>query len=210
MKTVSKLIGGLIGFAMIGMAGTANATLVLDITGGIASPGDRDFTLGWAFRVNSAITIDGLGIWDEGSNGLNPSVEVALWENSGQTLLRSTTVTSGSTPVASALAAGQWLFEDVAALLLTPGDYTIGYFRPADTDVFRLSLFTTIPEITHLGHRSLQGPSLTFPTSGGLPARFFGPNLRLSETAQLPEPSTLALFLIALGGLGFMVRRRVG
>ena len=55
--------------------------------------------LGWQFQVNSAVTMDGLGIFDDAVfRGLSESHQVGLWDNSGN-LLASTTVTIASTHV---------------------------------------------------------------------------------------------------------------
>src|SRR5262245_5459172 len=105
----------------------AQADLVLDLApGGTATPCggcSGGVTYGWSFSVRNAITIDGLGIWDAGANGLGqPSVQIGLWSSAG-TLLASTSVTDASTQVASANLAGEWLFESIAALTLGAGDY---------------------------------------------------------------------------------------
>ena len=42
---------------------TVNASLVMDFTGGQGGTDNRDYTLGWSFSVNTAITVDGLGLW---------------------------------------------------------------------------------------------------------------------------------------------------
>ena len=87
MKTwVKSLLGAA---TLVGaLVSPAQAELVLDLTpGGTATPcgtcsGGRTF--GWAFSVRNAIEIDGLGMWDAGSNGLGqPSVQVGLWSAAG-------------------------------------------------------------------------------------------------------------------------------
>src|SRR5262245_12458608 len=98
-------------------AATTNAsTLGLDITSNtqVFAPGVFD-NVGWQFSVSAPITIDGLGLFDVNPAGLAESHQVGLWTDSG-TLLASATVTSGSTSVASASAAGDWLFADIAPL----------------------------------------------------------------------------------------------
>ncbi len=67
-----KLNAALVIFSATLVSAPVSATLVLDITGGSTATDSRDFTLGWRFQVNSAITINGLGIWDENSDGLIP------------------------------------------------------------------------------------------------------------------------------------------
>lgn len=189
----------------------AAAPLALDLTGANsanncnpqANPG---CTVGWAFQVNSPILVFSLGFFDLGPNGLADSHNVGLF-NSGGTLLASTTVTNGSTPVASAFGAGRWLMNDIAPIQLNPGTYTIGAFvLNQSPDLFlTLATPTTIPNITYLGGRAeFSVSSLVFPTSGpfeGFEPSIFGPTF----TAQtVPEPTTL---LLLGGGLVAVARR---
>src|SRR5580692_5423432 len=118
----------------LGLAGTtplAHADLVLDLqTGGTVGGCSFDCinggqTFGWAFTVNSTITVDGIGVFDVGAGPLGGSTQAGLW-TAGGTLLASATISDSSTPVASASADGQWLFENFAAITLTPGDYVLG------------------------------------------------------------------------------------
>ena len=155
-------------------AGWSHAESVFDITGGSAKTDSRDATIGYEFRVDAAIAINGLGVWDEDSDGLTVPLVVALW-NSGGTLLESTTVSNSSSPEASANTDGRWLFEDVPQLTLNPGNYVAGYFRPGNSDEWRFDLgFTTIPEVAYVRGRELLGNSLQFPTSTHGFDRHFG------------------------------------
>ena len=200
-------------FLAVGWAAQpANADLILDLnTGGSATAcggcGGPGQTYGWSFRVTNAISIDGIGFWDAGSNGLGtPSVAVGLWTSSG-TLLRSATVTDLSTVVASASADGRWLFEDVLSLILDPGDYLIGgVFLPTVPLAQTNAPFVTDPDITLLqGRQSVAFSGFAAPTSAfNFP--IFGPTLRTADA--IPEPATLGLFGVALFGLGALRRRR--
>ena len=91
----------------------------------------RNFTLGWAFSVNEALTLDALGAWDRDADGLNKFETVSLWTSAGA-LLSSVVVDNTATAVAPAFAtntAGQWLLADVADIFLGTGDYVIGADR---------------------------------------------------------------------------------
>src|SRR4051812_33929566 len=102
------------------------STLGLDVTSDtqIFAPGVFH-NIGWQFSVDAPITIDGLGLFDVNPAGLAESHQVGIWDNSG-TLLASTTVTSGSTFITSASNAGDWLFADIAPIVLVPGTYVTG------------------------------------------------------------------------------------
>ncbi len=195
-------------------AGLANAGTILDIEDGFSVTDPGSFTLGWHFTVNSAVTIDGLGLWDEGSDGFSKAsgYTVALWENTGGSLLTSVIVDNASTATASASPYGQWRFSDVAALNLGIGDYSVGYLHDVRDDAWRYG--TTIlsePGITYIGSFENSGAVLTLPNdpSFALQDGHFGPNLRLvSSISSVPEPSTYAMMALGLLGIAGMRRRQ--
>src|SRR5437660_1734543 len=110
------------------------STLGLDVTSDtqVFAPGVFH-NIGWQFSVNAPITIDALGLFDVNPAGLAENHQVGIWDNSG-TLLAQTTVTNGSTLVASASNAGDWLFADIAPIVLLPGTYVTGAFFATSAD----------------------------------------------------------------------------
>ena len=52
------------------------------------------YTLGWQFKVNTAIDVTALGVFDSGQDGLVESHDVGIWDSTGN-LLVSATVQSG-------------------------------------------------------------------------------------------------------------------
>jgi hypothetical protein len=177
---------------------SADLVPLLDITGGgQASVPLADAVGGWAFHIDSPITIAAIGLWDEGKLPLEIAHDVGLWK-SDQTLLWVATVDNNSIPVASAFAGGQWVFTNIPTLQLQPGDYVLGAVwgdAIIGADPFRIN---TTAVISGIGYTSacatflLPSPELVFPDCGGgslSNASFFGPNLAVAT----PEPSSLAL-----------------
>ncbi len=167
-------------------------------------------TLGYVFNVSSAVTIDGLGVYDAGSDGLNNTHELALWDNGGA-LLRSASVGAGATASdVSASEAGRYLYSDVATLTLNPGTYIVGgLFEVGDTDhvVFGAGgIFSNDAGAAYAGSAWINTGALQFPTNQlGSSDRYFGPTLRLASTA-VPEPGVVVLLIFGLVGI-FFVRR---
>ncbi|MBE0658392.1 MAG: PEP-CTERM sorting domain-containing protein [Bryobacteraceae bacterium] len=190
-----------------------NAALGVDLTGGgtptsCGSCGVNGATVGWSFSVNSPITIDGLGVWDAGSNGLGvSSVPVGLFTSTG-TLLASVAVTDLSASVASASPEGSWLFEYFAPLTLTAGDYVIGNVFWDLAPLAQIdSTYTTIPEITLLGGvQGTEDAGFMAPINPFL-VPVFGSTMSIQDAA-IPEPATMALMGLGLAGLAAFRRRR--
>jgi hypothetical protein len=197
----------------LGWAGNATAGLILDITssdgtatscsGGCSAAGT---TYGWAFTVNSPITVDGLGIWDFDADGIGPDVTAGLWLDGGALL--ASAVISSSSALEFTNSAGGWRFEDIVELVLEPGNYVIGAANyPNTPSAYVDPAFATIAEVTYTGSRfhTFAGQGLVRP-DGAFFLDIFGPNLRLAESAEIPIPTTL--FLLGLGLAAFTFSRR--
>lgn len=192
----------------------AASELALDFTRAFDRAPIASSNYGWAFTVTAPITVDGLGLWDAGSDGLIEKHEVGLWsenfEAPGPVLIASEDVSNNdSAPVPSMFSGGQWVFSTIAPLTLQPGSYIIGAtYRagsPGAYDPFvsdALPVFTA-PGVDYGSTREIHNtPTLTCPTDFGLNEHngFFGPNFRV-----VPEPSAATL---AGAGLLFASSRR--
>lgn len=86
-------------------------------------------TIGWQFNVLSPTSVDGLGWFDQGLDGLQQEHEVGIWNSAGS-LLASAIVQAGTTDPLDGL------FRTVAItpLILSPGSYTVGgmYYAKGD------------------------------------------------------------------------------
>jgi hypothetical protein len=169
------------------------------------SLGNPPFTLGWEFTVNTPVTVDGLGVFDDSLDGLAESHDVGLWNSTG-TLLTSTTVLAGT---ADPLI-GNFRYADIAPLTLQAGTYVIGatWLSGADNNVFTTDggVVTTIPQITFDAAAYTGGSTLADPTSIVAASEgYFGPNLLVTP---VPEPATWAMMLVGFGGMGAAMRGR--
>lgn len=196
--------------ALVFCGSLAQASLVLDLTSHNNAScvcGDTNGTTGgWAFTVNSAIRIDGLGVWDAGSDGLGttPPVKAALWTSAG-TLLASVTVTDSSTVVASADPSGRWLFETIPTLTLDRGNYVIGALLYNGLSSYVIGRAAPIAQISGISGRYGRVDDGLMPP--GFPgAAMYGPTMRLAPAATVPEPGSL--LLVAAAGLALLATRR--
>jgi PEP-CTERM motif len=181
-------------------------TLGLDLSGSGSPQNDpRSFTVGWAFDVTQPINLSGLGLWDEGSDGLATSHLIQLWDFTGTSLIASATATNASTPVASGIPEGRWLFESITPVFLPVGRYVIGADGGFDVDAVRLAQgFLTASPITFLEDRQItpQGFPTTVTGTNGL----FGPTF---EFTAVPEPTTWALIGFGIvGATGVLYRKK--
>jgi hypothetical protein len=202
-----RWIGALLALGLMLWTVPARAGLVLDFSGGEAgagtAPDGGGQTIGFSFTVLSPITIGALGMWDEGADGLSNLHIVGLWA-SDQTELATAIVSGSSNPVASSSGFGQWLFEDIAPLVLNPGTYFIGAFYQGggDPDFLRTeATATTIPEVAFGTTRFFISGELAFPANANSDADDgINANL-LTIPAAVPAPSTLLTVAIAVAGL---------
>jgi hypothetical protein len=170
---------------------------------------------GFEIRLLVPYLIHGLGIWDEDADGLASSHEVGLWDQSGTTLLASTLLDNGASPLATPEAAaqgGRWLKADIAPLLLAPGRYVVGAaYQPGDLDTIWFTSSGLLPsssDVIFVVARELApGSGLMFPEVPIELGGYFGPTVFGTAQVAAPEPSSFAL----TGGLffGWLLRRRI-
>jgi hypothetical protein len=176
-------------------------------TAGISftSPGSTQnnglgFSLGFSFTPTTALTIDALGYFDEGS--LQESHMVGIYDSSSN-LLASAAITGGTLT-------GFFDYVSIAPVTLIAGDtYQImgnsGFIDPYTYDPVG---FSTAPDITFNNDQYTAGNTLAFGVNFAGVTGFFGPNF-LETPVSTPEPGTLALFGTGLFGMVGMIRRKL-
>lgn len=208
----------LAGLVVLGLVSSSQAgMLALDgFNLGTTSSVATNRVIGWAFFTNESITVDTLGFWDEGSDGLVASHQVGIWDGTGSILLGSVTVQSGtgSSVKGPVIAGGTFRFESlVTPIHLSLGqEYVIGALTD-DNDLFalRTSGVTSQSQVTYVQPRQSDSNSgFVKPTEVNSfdNQAYFGPNFTI---ATVPEPSTFALLTIgglALAGYGWRRKRQ--
>lgn len=188
-------------------------------------------TLGYRFQVFNSISVDGIGFFDEGGDGLDSVHNLGLWNiDDSANPVATGAVNPGPTAATSEASAsnlGTYIYDDFSSpLALAPGTYVIGAsYGPSNRDVV-VDKPTGLLANAGPGDVMFLGGAFGFERS---PAQvvfpefmvgdgWFGPSLRIyaatpaslgvAQPLTVPEPLTLALLLsaIAVAGLG---RRRL-
>ncbi len=165
------------------------------------------YVYGWAFNVESAITIDQLGLYDSGQDGLAESHEIGIWDAAG-TLLTSTAIPSGT----SAVLDGVNRMIAIPELTLEIGSgYVIGVNNlDVDMMIVAASSVSTDPSISYVGGRFMNtGGMLAMPAMTSTTATYFGPNFSIATASIPPVPAAIipippALWLFGSGLLGLV------
>jgi hypothetical protein len=209
-KSISWFTG--LGIALAAFSSEPSFAVVLQTSN--ASVGNQAYSgVGLEFNVNAPISVTALGIYDSGQNGIAGSLTADILSLTGQVEATATFNSSGLYSQA-----GNYVFQNIAPLILSPGSYYLMGYGWSSND----------PE-----HNSnIDGPADTFNTMGGavsfvqavwgggsdspgtLPNNTFGPtapdffsSANLMASA-VPETSTWVMMLLGFVGVGVMAHRR--
>ncbi len=208
-----KSIALLAGFGIF-VSGFSAAPAFADVLQTSNAPvGNQDYSgVGLEFNVNAPITVDALGIYDSGQNGITGSLTADLMTISGVIVASATFDSSGSYSLI-----GNYAFQNITPITLLVGSYYLmGYGWSPNGD---------------LEHNSnVGGPPDTFNTFGGsvsfvqavwgegndppgtLPTHWYGAGqpdfFSSANLSAVPEPSTWAMMILGFAGVGFMAYRR--
>ena len=178
----------------------------IDLTEIIFEYDGSTWTLGWKFSVTAPTSVEALGVYDSGQDGLAGPAQVGLWLASGGAPLVQTTIAAGT----DAALDGYFRFAPVSSTALTPG---IEYIVGAHLDSDATSLFggngIVDPRVSVIDARySTLGPGFAFPAQtvpgpGG--AAFLGGNFQLTA---VPLPAAAWLFGSGVIGMLGLARRQ--
>ncbi len=191
-------------------AGDARAAAI-----NLTTPGDEYessfYTLGFEFTVSSLLSVNSLGVYDSGQDGLADSANVAIWLASGGAPLASVVVPAG---VGGDLD-GYFRYASIAPLLLTPNvHYVIGAFLAGDLatsfNTGQGGVATVDPLVTIVLDRfSNFDSAFGFPTeTNGEAGAWLGADFRATAPAPVPEPATLGLLGLGLAAIRAARRRK--
>ena len=194
-------------------SGAAKAGIVLEYTSA-NTDSSAGYTLGWSFTTTQAVSVTALDVWSGSSIGGQTSFNVRLYNSAGTTL-RSATVLN-TDPIEGA----PTTFYTHAVTPLALAASTTYYIAMDEDPTFTNATFvqegasglTTNSGITYGSAVAALGfgtnPTSLIVTNPTNPA-WFGPNF---DVASVPEPSSMILLVLAVGGVGFTasMRRRRG
>ena len=190
-KRMKKLITACVGLAMMGMAGTAQATLI----------GDTIFIKG-GFTSHSGLTVVDPGAeYTESYGAVTETVDVFA---SSFTLTLQTFET-GSFDADASYELGYLDWFDASVLGVISGVYLSSAATQSGVTVSGLSYYDTLG--TDSGHISFETSGAMIGGAGGATSEWLF-EITATHGTPVPEPSTLAIFLVGLAGLGFVTRRR--
>jgi hypothetical protein len=183
----------------------ADAPLITELGNGYNYNVPESITLGNLFTVaDKSITINSLGMYDDGAAGLNQSHSVGLWTNSGTLLAR-----ADFSPGLDGFEINGFIYKNLGnPVVLQAGvSYVLAasYQNNSTDGVYinsstKYETWSSVVTYNGIARQSSRGVDFTFP-----PYQIYGQSYVSSNALYTPEPTTLLLF--TLGGLALRRKR---
>ena len=219
MKLRATLLGAVVAAAGLASAAYAGPAWEFTTPGNSFTNGQWDFAT--AFNVTSDVTVSGLGYYADPLTGNADGNPVAFYQCDDPSCLGTGTLLATATVTNVFPLTGHFRYVTIAPITLIAGNsYEVAGVSNSDNYTWNDPGFATDPAITILtdsGQASrwqargdpafLTGSgSLDIPGEDGI----WGPNVFLGPPVftGVPEPTTWAMMLLGLGGLGAMARSR--
>ena len=214
MRFINKLSVSAALIALSAALGTAPSRAVILQTADNGGAGNQAFSgVGLEFTVNSPISVNALGIYDSGLDGITGPLTADLMTTGG-TLLASQTFTNASGTQVN----GGYLFQSITPVTLSAGNYYLMGYGWTGTDLEHNSNVSGNPDTFNGGGlvsfvEAVWGSGSDL--SGTVPTNTYGPtapdffsSANMAFTSAVPEASTCAMLLLGFAGVGFMAYRR--
>jgi hypothetical protein len=196
-------------FVLGALSVTAAPVITFNPNTGFTTHANISQTLGWAFQLSSSFTVNELGWYDQGGDGLSRSHPIGIWDLNSQALIVTVTVPAGT----AATLDGGYRMVSIPNTILAMGQYVIGGLTdPSDGDALYLNVTEVIsPPVSWFGFRfSGVSSTLIYPGTEGQGGTdgLYGPMFGFAAgTSSTPEPASLGL----VGGsllAALLLRRR--
>lgn len=197
---------------LIGSTDTAQAGMIYSFSGGYPQSG-QPATYGFDFTPLQDITVDSLGFFDFGQDGLAASHRVGIWTTTGSLLASTTVTTANSTllgPVQNGV--GQFRFTPIAGLDLDAGTtYRFGAAIEASSDIWfyggtnvsESPLLATVSAVGYYRYGNFIFPDQTIGNTYAAGSFTAVPN------SAVPEPTSMVLLSACMTVCGVVRRRRM-
>ncbi|NOT38726.1 MAG: DUF4082 domain-containing protein [Saprospiraceae bacterium] len=183
MKNLLKIIFSL-SFIIWSIGNVSSQTPGINLTTIGAINLNSDWSIGWRFSTNVALSISALGVFDEGSDGLSSSHPVGIYSDAG-VLLATGTVPAGTGGTLN----GAFRYVSIAPVILQPGTYRVvalHLLTGGDTYAFN-STGTFHPNVTWISGAYSNSATLVFPTTLlGSGTSWFGGNFIAGPLEGVP------------------------